>query len=68
MTSKNKVIGVDAHPLYRWVVEQAGETAAPAWNFHKYLIGRDGELVGIFGSKVKPDDAELTAAIEEALK
>jgi glutathione peroxidase len=67
MTAKNKVIGGEAHPLYRWVVEEAGEAAAPKWNFHKYLIGKDGALVGSFGSRIAPDDGEIVAAIDAAL-
>jgi glutathione peroxidase len=68
MTAKNDVIGVNAHPFYKWVVSQAGEGAAPRWNFHKYLIGTKGELAGAFPSKVAPDSATLTEAIEAALK
>src|ERR1700759_4614213 len=68
MTSKYPVTGKEAHPLYQWVLEQAGEAAAPKWNFHKYLIGRKGELAGIFGSRVPPDDSTLTTAIETELK
>ena len=67
MTSKNTVIGGNAHPFYNWVVSQAGETAAPRWNFHKYLIGPKGELAGMFPSKVAPGDNALTTAIETAL-
>ena len=67
MTSKNAVIGANAHPLYKWAVDEAGEAAAPRWNFHKYLIGPKGELAGTFGSKTAPDDAALTGAIESAL-
>lgn len=68
MTAKNKVIGADAHPLYKWVVDEAGEAAAPKWNFHKYLFARDGSLAGTFGSRTPPESAELTAAIEGALR
>jgi len=67
MTAKNKVIGGDAHPLYKWVVDEAGDAAAPKWNFHKYLVAKDGSLAGTFGSRVAPDAAELTSAIEAAL-
>jgi glutathione peroxidase len=56
-----------AHPLYKWVVSQAGEGAAPRWNFHKYLIDAQGELAGTFGSKVAPDDSALVTAIEAEL-
>jgi len=68
MTAKNKVIGGDAHPLYKWAVAEAGEAAAPKWNFHKYLVGKDGALAGTFGSRVAPDASELVSAIEDALK
>ena len=68
MTEKNAVIGANAHPLYKWAVVQGGDAAAPKWNFHKYLIGADGELFGSFGSKVTPDAPELTSAIEAAIK
>jgi glutathione peroxidase len=68
MTAKYPVTGGEAHPLYRWVLSEAGEAATPRWNFHKYLIGGNGELAGIFGSRVAPDDSALTAAIESELK
>jgi glutathione peroxidase len=68
MTAKNRVIGGEAHPLYRWVVDEAGEAAAPKWNFHKYLIGKDGALAGTFGSRTAPDAPEVVDAIEAALK
>ena len=67
MTAKQPVIGASAHPFYQWVLAQAGEAAAPKWNFHKYLIGRDGQLVETFGSRTAPDDQTLVAAIEAAL-
>jgi len=67
MTSKNAVLGASAHPFYKWVVSQAGEAAAPRWNFHKYLIDAKGELAGTFGSKVAPEDAALITAIEAEL-
>ena len=67
MTSKEKVIGVGAHALYRWVVAQAGEDAAPKWNFHKYLIGKKGELLETFGSRVSPAAPELMKSIEQVL-
>jgi len=67
MTAKEHVIGADAHPLYKWVARELGEDAAPKWNFHKYLFGRDGAIAGTFGSRTAPDAAELKAAIHEAL-
>jgi glutathione peroxidase len=67
MTAKEHVIGAEAHPFYKWIAGELGEDAAPKWNFHKYLIGRDGTIAGTFGSRTPPDDAGLKAAIEEAL-
>ena len=66
MFQKTHVVGEQAHPLYRQLAQVAGE--APKWNFHKYLVGRDGRLVASWGSKVKPDDPQIVAAIEQALK
>jgi glutathione peroxidase len=67
MTAKEHVIGAAAHPLYKWVAGELGEDAAPKWNFHKYLFGRDGAIAGTFGSRTTPDAAELAAAINDAL-
>ncbi len=66
MFEKVHVVGDQATPLYRELAAASGQ--APKWNFHKYLIGRDGRLIADFGSKTTPDDAALVAAIEAALK
>ena len=62
---KLEVKGPGQAPLYRLLTAKHGE---PAWNFHKYLIGKDGQVLQAFSSKVAPDSAELRAAIEAALK
>ena len=67
MAAKERVIGAEAHPLYRWVARELGEDAAPKWNFHKYLFDRDGAIAGTFGSRTDPGDAEMNAAIDRAL-
>jgi glutathione peroxidase len=67
LTSKEHVIGAGAHPLYRWIAGELGEAATPKWNFHKYLIGKDGAIAGTFGSRVEPESGELKQAIEAAL-
>ncbi|MBX3481350.1 MAG: glutathione peroxidase [Caulobacter sp.] len=67
MTSKADVKGDDAHPFYKWAVEQAGEPAEPVWNFHKLLVGKDGSLINVFGPRTEPMDPEITAAVEAAL-
>jgi len=68
MTAKQRVIGPEAHPFYRWIIEELGEAAAPRWNFHKYLIDREGMLAGTFGSNQEPLSTEITIAIESVLK
>ena len=56
--------GADQSPIYTWL----GQTGnLPKWNFSKYLIGKDGKVIGFYPSAVKPDAPELRAAIEEAL-
>jgi glutathione peroxidase len=67
LTSKQKVIGPDAHALFRWIADEAGEDVAPKWNFHKYLIGKDGHLKGAWPSRVRPSANEITGAIEAEL-
>ena len=51
--------------LYHHLGTAAGEF--PSWNFHKYLIGRDGEVLASFGTRVRPDDPRVRQAIEAAL-
>ena len=63
-----QVVGMDAHGLYQWISGEAGEAAAPKWNFHKYLIGKDGSLKGAWPSRVRPGSSEITGAIEAELK
>jgi len=66
--SKIDVNGADAHPLYRYLKkEQKGVlgTEAIKWNFTKFLIGKDGEVVERFAPTVKPED--LKAAVEALL-
>lgn len=67
LAAKQKVIGADAHPLYRWIAAELGEGGAPKWNFHKYLIGPRGELAGAWPSKIAPRGPEIAAAIAAAL-
>ncbi|MCS7081319.1 MAG: glutathione peroxidase [Chloracidobacterium sp.] len=66
MFEKIRVRGQEAHAFYRALTEAAGGKA-PRWNFHKYLIGRDGRLLAQFPSSVRPDDPRLIESIEQAL-
>jgi glutathione peroxidase len=65
MFSKTTVVGREASPLYRQLATRTGQT--PQWNFHKYLIGRDGQTVRSFGSAVEPDNPVLIKDIEQFL-
>ena len=67
MAEKASVIGPNAAPFYKWAQGELGPDNVPKWNFHKYLVGRDGRLIAAFPSKVKPDAPEVVAAIEKAL-
>ena len=66
ITAKAVVIGPNAHPFYKWAA-QARPNEVPRWNFHKYLIGRDGYLAEVFASAVEPTDTRVKTAIAKAL-
>jgi glutathione peroxidase len=68
LTSKTAVTGTGRHPFYAGAEDVLGEAARPKWNFHKILIGPDGQPVRAFPSSVKPSDDELVSEIETALK
>jgi glutathione peroxidase len=66
MFAKAVVKGGEASPVYRGLIDASGQP--PKWNFHKYLIGRDGKLLGAFPSEVAPEDPKLMTAVEQAIK
>jgi glutathione peroxidase len=65
MFAKTVVKGAGANPLYRALAQASGKT--PGWNFHKYLVDRQGRPVASFASEVTPGDPGLVAAVEKAL-
>jgi glutathione peroxidase len=65
MFSKVKVKGEGIHPLFAWLTSQTGGDIK--WNFGKFLVGRNGEILARFEPKVEPGSAEITQAIETAL-
>ena len=67
LAQKCAVVGTAPHPFYRWAAELLGEAGVPRWNFHKYLVGPEGELVGAWPSRVGPLDPPITAEIERLL-
>lgn len=70
LTEKIDVNGENQHPLYAAltpVADVEGEKGDIRWNFEKFLIGRDGNVIARFHPKTSPDDAVITTAIESAL-
>ena len=66
LAAKAEVRGSGQHPFYKWAAAER-PLELPRWNFHKYLIGRDGHVVGSFPAQVAPDDPKLIAAIDKEL-
>jgi glutathione peroxidase len=65
MFAKVKTQGDGQSPVYKLL---AGEKGEPKWNFHKYLVDKNGQVIAAFPSKVTPESPELRAAIDAALK
>ncbi len=65
MFAKSAVRGTDANPLFRELAARTGQ--APRWNFHKYLIARDGTVVAQYSSTTTPRDKALVGQIEKLL-
>ncbi len=65
MFNKISVVGGGAHPLYVSLAKATGQT--PQWNFHKYLVDRQGRVVASFASDVKPQDKRLVGELEKLL-
>ena len=65
MFSKTSVVGRDANPLYKQLAQKTGES--PQWNFHKYLIGRDGLTVRSYPSTLDPKNPSFLKDIERLL-
>jgi glutathione peroxidase len=66
IAAKAVVTGPTAHPFYKWAAD-ARPKDVPRWNFHKYLIGRDGYIAEAFPSTVDPSDTRVKTAIARAL-
>src|SRR5215831_11813173 len=66
LAAKAQVKGPNPHRFFRWAAaERPLET--PRWNFHKYLVGRDGHVAAAFATEIEPTDARVIAAIEKQL-
>lgn len=69
LSSKSNVRGKQQHPLYAELTQTAdgSQPQKVKWNFEKFLVSRDGELLARFPSAVEPDSEELIGALEMAL-
>jgi glutathione peroxidase len=71
MFSKISVLGEDKAPLYKTLTaapqKTTSETGEVKWNFEKFLIGRDGQIVARYRSKIKPTDDVVVKAVEAEL-
>jgi len=68
LAAKIEVNGPGRHPLYGWLTSPAnGHAGDLQWNFEKFLIGRDGRVIGRYPSGTKPEDNGLRTDIAEAL-
>ena len=67
LTEKVSVKGAAAHPFYRWAAAER-PVEVPRWNFHKYLVGRDGHIAAAFPADIEPMNARIVAAIAKELR
>jgi glutathione peroxidase len=65
MFAKSSVSGSNPNPLFKMLIAKTGTT--PKWNFYKYLIDRNGNVVDSFGSMTKPTSSSITGEIEKLL-
>jgi glutathione peroxidase len=66
IAAKTVVKGPNAHPFYKWAADLRPKDV-PRWNFHKYLIGRDGNIAEVFPESAEPTDTRVKTAIARAL-
>ena len=67
MSSIQPIRGDNAHPIYKWIQSNVSVIGQPRWNFHKYLIGKDGKIINWFSSMTSPTSEGLVNQIETAL-
>jgi glutathione peroxidase len=65
MLQPGSVRGSDADPIFKQLAEKSG--TSPKWNFYKYLVTPDGEVVDVWSPRTAPDDAEFVDAVKKQL-
>ena len=66
LAAKTEVRGANPHPFYKWAAAER-PLEVPRWNFHKYLIGRDGRIAAVFATAIEPMDARVIQAVAKEL-
>ena len=69
LTEKNVVKGKDAHPFFKWSKKELGFIGGvPRWNFHKIIIGKDGNAIACYTALTRPSSKKFISEIEKALQ
>ena len=66
LAEKAAVKGASPHPFYKWAASER-PLDTPRWNFHKYLVGRDGHIAAVFATEIEPMDARVINAVAKEL-
>lgn len=67
MASIHKIKGDEAHPIYKWIKENVSVIGQPRWNFHKFLIDKDGKIINWFSSMTSPTSEGFINQVEDAI-
>ena len=68
MLKKADVKGSNQHPLYHYLLQESSPSKDIAWNFEKFLVGRDGQIKNRFSSGIKPLSKAMVTAIKKELQ
>ena len=68
MSEKIDVVGINAHPFFKWAKENHGKSAIPKWNFHKIIVGKNGKVADTFSSITKPSSKRFLNSIDKIIK
>lgn len=67
MATKSTVKGKEATPLFRWLASRGGILSRPRWNFYKYIVSREGELLNWYTPLTAPDSDRFKASVMRAV-
>ena len=67
LTEITKIKGLNGHPFFKWIKDEAGFLAFPKWNFYKYLINHKGDLVYWYASTTKPNSNKIKIEVKKLI-